>query len=165
MKKIYDQHTCPFSCGIKVPHQLREQNSKAECKAKVDCITDSRWNTHDPWPRAVLEPFTTKDTLQLFKSVFFTHLNRIFLRFPYLRELSKITKLSRAKKMEWIATMRLRMQIKPSHVLQNNITPRATFDWRIKSFPGLGTSFGDINQTELCMILCLFQLVRTFLSH
>ena len=88
-----------------------------------------------------------------------------FLRFPYLRELSKITKLSRAKKMEWIATMRLRMQIKPSRVLQNNITPRATFDWRIKSFPGLGTCFGDINQTELCMILCLFQLVRTFLSH
>ena len=81
-----------------MPHQLREQNSKAECKAKVDCITHSRRNTHDPWPRAILEPFTTKDTLQLFKSVFFTHLNRIFLRFPYLRELSKINKIKSSEK-------------------------------------------------------------------
>ena len=28
--------------------------------------------------------------------------------------------------------------------------------------PGLGTSFGDINQTELCMILCLFHSVKAF---
>ena len=28
------------------------------------------------------------------------------------------------------------------------------------SIPGLGTSFGDINQTDLCMILCLFHSAK-----
>ena len=27
-------------------------------------------------------------------------------------------------------------------------------------YKGLGTSFGDINQTELCMILCLFHSAK-----
>ena len=30
----------------------------------------------------------------------------------------------------------------------------------LRSFPGLDTSFGDINETELCMILYLFHSAK-----
>lgn len=71
--------TCSLSWSVKVFHQLREQNSKAERKSKHDRITNSCWKTHDPGPRAILKLFASEEPPNVFKlgfSVFFyIHLN------------------------------------------------------------------------------------------
>ena len=69
--------TCSFSGLIKVVHQNREQNTKAESHTKIDRITNRCWKTHDPWPRTILETFSSEEPWYFSKALrgvlFFYH--------------------------------------------------------------------------------------------
>ena len=43
-----------FLCFVEIVQQYREQNTEAKNKAKVQCIANRCWNTHNPSPRTVL---------------------------------------------------------------------------------------------------------------
>ena len=71
--------TCSLSGLVKVVHQNREQNTKAESHAKINWMTNRCWNTHDPWPRTILETLSSEEPRYFTKTLrgvlFFYHFN------------------------------------------------------------------------------------------
>ena len=69
--------TSSFLCFVEIVQQYREQNTEAKNKAKIQCIANRCWNTHNPSPCTVLfmiasqtSPFFSKSLVTIRISFF-----------------------------------------------------------------------------------------------